>query len=107
MSAAFQIRNRFEFALLPIRETLFVQKNNRRVLFFSETKDYWSYAKFNEVMMQADASFFICHSRLAVNLNRIYSIRGGMVTFSGGMQVKMCRSALRRTKKAWSNFIAE
>ncbi|MDR1953047.1 MAG: LytTR family transcriptional regulator [Clostridiales Family XIII bacterium] len=105
MKSKIIVKNRFITACLDLNEILYVAKELRKVIVYTDEKQYWEYCVMERILDQADERIYRCHHSLAVNMDKIHEITGDGVILCDERELNMCRSALQGTKKAWGKYL--
>lgn len=97
------VLSRGDIQILKVADILFVEKDGRRIAFYTTDGTYHAYGRLELVLEHLGNSFLLCHKNCAINLNQITRFQGQIVTFSNGKHICMgkenavaARRALRR-----------
>ena len=100
-----RIKNRFSDTLLSIDDIYYIQTDKRKVRVYTEESDYWEYNSLKEILKKTDGNIYKCHSRLAINLDKVSSIDNSKVLLNNGQPIFLSRLYMQKLRRIWNSYL--
>ena len=99
------LRTRDEIRKLAVGDILYLEQELRKVRIKTAAENLLVTGRVRELQEQIRGGFWMCHSYLAINLDRVLKVQSGAVVFENGEQYLLSRDAAVRAKKALEAYL--
>lgn len=94
------VQNRGGGRILAVGSINFVEQRQRKVVYRAGGEDILATGRVRDCLEALGASFWLCHSYLAINLERVSTLNHGTLEFEDGEQLYLSKDAFGRAMKA-------
>ena len=99
------IENKKGIVKVYVDDIVYVDSFSRKVFFYTEKGDFSEYGKLDHIEEGLNDSFYRCHKRCLVNLDKIRLLEDNKVLFENGMEIGMCKEKFQKLKQVYKGYM--
>lgn len=100
------MRNRSVSMKLSRAEILYLEQSARYVIVRTDREEIRLPGRTRDMYQRLGTTFHLCHTYLAVNLERIRKMQGGMILFDTGDELPLAKRSFAHTRRAFDRYLA-
>ena len=86
-------------------DILYISSCGRKISIYTDEKIHSMYRKLCEIDNLTERKFYKCHHSLVINLEKVVSMKEGVVTFENGERVFTGRDSFVKALQSYKNYL--
>ena len=90
--------------VVPMKEIIYMEKERRRMRVHTQSRDYYYYVRFVDVMPHLDGRFTRSHRSFILNMDRIVRLENRRIVMDDGSEIFFGKATFQRLKKDYERY---
>ncbi|MDR0570706.1 MAG: LytTR family transcriptional regulator [Clostridiales Family XIII bacterium] len=105
MSKTIPVFTRNEICVIKEEDIVYAKNQMRTVIIHTRDRNYRYYGKLSELAEQLGEMFYICHSNVLVNFERIIRMKDNVVTMDDGEVILLGKNTYQAAKRRFMQYL--
>ncbi len=96
-----------EIVKVYLDEIAYIESELRKINYYTDESTYSVYAKLDDIASKLPESFYRCHKRCFINLEKVRKMSDNTIYFENGKSIIMGQNNFIKAKHAYKNFLVD
>ncbi|MDR0425388.1 MAG: LytTR family transcriptional regulator [Clostridiales Family XIII bacterium] len=99
------VHTRSETVALRKDDIIYIESQLRLLIIHTIAKDYKYYGKLSDLMELLGEPFYRCHASLAINMDKLESASGCVLSMAGGHDIVLGRNKYQEARRTFLEYL--